>query len=164
MKISENVGKKINEQIGHEFNAKYLYLSMSAYFGGLNLSGFAKWMKNQADEEDNHAMKLFGYLGERNGKVELGTLKAPQSDWKSPLDAFEAALAHEQKVTELIYGIVDAAKSEKDHATDAFLDWFVKEQVEEESSARAIVERLKRLGDSRSGIYLLDKELGERKD
>jgi ferritin len=120
-------------------------------------------MRVQAQEEVAHAMRIFDYLNERGGRAVLGAIQAPATKWDSPLAAFEAAYAHEQKVTGMIRGLADLASAEKDHAAGVFLQWFVSEQVEEEAAADLIVQMLKRIGDSSNGLFMLDHQLGERK-
>ncbi len=154
--------KAMNDQINAEMFSAYLYLSMDAYFQSISLGGFAAWMRAQAQEEMMHAMKFYEYVNERGGKVTLEAIAKPDSSWASPLAAFEAVLAHEQHVTSLINDLVDLAISEKDHASNIFLQWFVSEQVEEEASANEIVEKLKRIKDNPSGLFMMDAELGKR--
>ncbi|MEM2131474.1 MAG: ferritin [Candidatus Woesearchaeota archaeon] len=162
MKISQKVEKKINEQINHEFYSAYLYLAMSAYFERNNFKGFAHWMKKQAEEETKHAIKYFNYVFERQGNVVLEEIEKPKTEWKNPLEAFEDAFKHEQKVTSLIYEINNLASEEKDYATISFNKWFVDEQVEEESTSLEIVEKLKLIGDNKQGLFMLDSFLGKR--
>lgn len=162
MIISKKMEEAINKQINAEFYSAYLYLSMAAYFESTNLSGFANWMELQAQEEKEHAMKLYHYVVERGGRIVLDAIQKPQSEWKSPLDVFEAVYAHEKHVTELIYNLMDVAKSEKDYASEVMLHWFVKEQVEEEANASSILERIKMVKDSVNGILQYDKILGKR--
>jgi len=152
----------LNKHANAEFYSSYLYLSMSAYFQSLNLAGFASWMRVQAREELAHAMKFYDYVIERGGRVSLQPVEAPQSQWDSPLAAFEDAFRHEQKVTGLINQLVDEAVQTKDHATNAFLQWFVSEQVEEEASVDAIVQKLRLVGDATGGLLMIDHELGKR--
>ena len=156
---SKKMEKMINEQINHEMYSAYLYLSMSAYFESKNLPGFANWMYVQYQEETFHAMKFFKYVLDRGGRIELATINAPEKEWASPLAVYETTYKHELKVTSLINGLVDLAITEKDHATNALLQWFVTEQVEEESNDTKIIERLKRIGNSEDGLYMLDAEL-----
>jgi ferritin len=160
------IGKKmqdaLNEQVNAELYSAYLYLSMVAYFESVNLPGFAAWMRVQTQEEVVHAMKIYDYVNERGGRVILKPIDGPPAEWKSPLDAFEAAYQHEQKVTGLINGLVNLAIEEKDHAANMFLQWFVSEQVEEEDSADTIVQKLKLMADAPGGMYMLDKEMGQR--
>jgi ferritin len=162
MKIKPAVEKAINEQINAELYSAYLYLSMAAYFEGQNLKGFAHWMQAQTKEEVNHAMKLFGFVFDRGGKVTLKAVEQPQSSWKSTLNVYENVYEHEQKVTELINKLVEVARSEKDTATENFLMWFIDEQVEEEAHSFQAVEKLKMAGDSKQALYILDKEFGAR--
>ena len=162
MKISKKMQDILNEQIKHEFDSAYLYLSMAAYFEANNFNGFANWMKLQAKEESIHAMKFYKYLHDRQGVVSLKALMQPKTEWNGPLDAFSEAYAHELKVTGLIHTIANSASEEKDHATSSFIKWFVDEQVEEESNADQIVQRLKMIGDHKGAMMMLDRELGQR--
>jgi ferritin len=160
--ISKNMEKALNEQINAEMYSAYLYLSMESYFMSLNLNGFANWKRVQVQEELTHAMKIYDFVNERSGKVVLKSIAAPQAEWKSLLAVFEATYKHEQKVTGLINELVNLAVKEKDHATNVFLQWFVSEQVEEESSAQKIAQQLKMLEKTPAGILMLDRELGQR--
>lgn len=160
--VDDKMHDALNKQVNAEIYSAYLYLSMSAYFESINLTGFANWMRIQAQEEMTHAMKFYDYIHETNGNVTLTAIDAPQSQRSSPLEAFEHVFKHEQKVTGLINDLVNLAVAEKDHATNNFLQWFIAEQVEEESSADAIVQKLKLLGDARGAIFMLDQELGTR--
>jgi len=160
--IDKKMQDALNEQVNAELFSAYLYLSMEAYFQSIGLSGFANWMRCQTQEELVHAMKLFDYLNQRNGRVTLKQIAAPKTVWKSPLDAFQDAYSHEQKVTTLINKLVDVAHFLKDHATSNFLQWFVAEQVEEEASASAVVDKLKLVGKAGEGMFQLDKELAQR--
>lgn len=161
--ISQKLQDAINNQIQAELYSAYLYLSMSAYSESKNLAGFAHWLKLQYQEETGHALKLIDYLQERGGKVELKRIDAPPSEFGTPLEVFEQTLAHEEHVTSLINKLYEIAVEEKDYAAQIFLQWFITEQVEEEASASAVVERLKIIGDkSPGGILYLDKELGKR--
>ncbi|MEW6527562.1 MAG: ferritin [Spirochaetota bacterium] len=162
MVLSKKMEEALNKQINAELYSAYLYLSMAAYFESTNLSGFAHWMELQAEEEKQHAMKLYHYIVERGGRIVLDAIQKPQSEWKSPLDVFEAVYAHEQHVTSLIYNLADIARQEKDYATEVMLHWFIKEQVEEESNASSILERIKMVKDSVNGILQYDKILGKR--
>lgn len=160
--ISKKMEKALNEQLNEESFSAYLYMSMSAHFKALNLPGFAHWMEIQAQEEFIHAKKFYDYIIQRGGRVALAKIEAPATEWASPLDAFEAALKHEQHITSRINSLVDLSMKEKDHASGIFLHWFVTEQVEEEENSGGIVEQLKLIGDSKSGIFMLDRELGQR--
>ena len=160
--ISEKIAEAFNGQINAEIYSSYLYLSMSAYFESINLRGFANWMRCQAQEELIHAMKFYNFLCERGGKVKLAAVEGPPTVWDSPLHVFEEAYRHEQKVTGLINNLVDLAVQERDHAANNFLQWFVAEQVEEESSADAVVQSLKLAGDQGGGLFMIDRELAQR--
>jgi len=161
--IPNKMEKALNEQINEEMFSAYLYLAMSAWFESRNLPGFASWMKVQAREENTHAMKFFEYVNERRGRVVLKAIKEPGKEWKSPLAAFEAALEHEQYITGCINDLVNLAGAEKDHATANVLQWFVKEQVEEEASADRIVQMLKMAANAPGALLMLDHQMGERK-
>lgn len=160
--ISEKMKVALNDQLNAEMFSSYLYLSMSAYFDDINLRGMAAWMKMQSSEEYAHAMKFFDFIIRVGNRVNLKQIDNPQSSWDSPLSAFEAALKHEKSITKKINELTDLAISEKDHATNTFLHWFVDEQVEEESTVADIVENFKLIGDSKGGLFMLDKELGKR--
>ena len=151
-----------NKQLNAEYFSSYLYLSMAAYLESQNLKGMAQWMRLQAQEEHMHAMKFFDFIIERGGKVTLTRIEAPKTEWSSPLQVFEESCAHESKVTGLINDLVDLAISEKDHAANAFLQWFVTEQGEEEASVQEIAEKLKLVGDRGGMLFMLDRELGQR--
>jgi len=153
---------ELNKQINAEMYSSYLYLSMSAYFQSVSLSGFANWMRVQAQEELFHAMKFYDFVNERGGKIQLELIEKPPVSWNSCIDAFENVLQHEKKVTGLINNLVDLAISEKDHATKIFLQWFVTEQIEEESNASEILHKLKLTGNEGSGLFMLDRELAQR--
>ncbi len=160
--ISKKMVKALNEQINAEMYSAYLYLSMAAYFEAENLPGMAAWMRTQTQEETAHAMKFFDYIHERRGRVVLQAIDQPIEEWKSPLAAFEAAFEHEQMITGRIDDLVNLAVQEKDHATNAFLQWFVNEQVEEETSVDTIVQMLK-MGEKAPGaMFMIDRELGQR--
>jgi ferritin len=160
--LKSKIERAINKQINAELWSAYLYLSMSAYFESISLGGFANWMRIQAQEEVSHAMRFYNYVVERGGRVKLLPIEAVKIDWKSPLDAFEETYKHEQKVTGLINDLVNMSTAEKDHATVNMLQWFVDEQVEEESSADEIVQKLKLIGKNGSGLFMIDRELGQR--
>lgn len=160
--LSEKMRDALNEQLNWELYSAYLYVSMAAYFDSINLPGFANWMRIQAQEEVVHAYKFYTYVNERGDKVILRSIEGPSTQWDSPLAVFEAAYQHEQKVTGRINDLVNLAVSENDHASNIFLQWFVTEQVEEESSADEVVQKLKLVGDAKAGLYMLDREMGQR--
>lgn len=160
--LSEKMEKALNEQINAEFYSAYLYLSMSAYADSINLSGFAHWLRAQFQEEQSHALKLFHYVVERGGRVVLGAIGEPPTDFKSPLKLFEDVLAHERKVTGLINALYALAIQEKDYASQNAVQWFVGEQVEEEANAAQIVEQIKMVGDKGTPLFMLDRQLAAR--
>jgi len=160
--MNEKIRKALNEQINAELYSSYLYLSMASYFKRLAFDGAARWMEVQAIEELTHAMKFFNFINERGGKVDLTAIEGPPTSWDSPLSAFEAVYSHEVKVSARIYDLVNIATEQKDHATVNFLQWFITEQVEEETSADGIVQKLKLIGGEGGGMYLLDRELAQR--
>jgi len=160
--ISKKMEKALNEQINAEMYSAYLYLAMAAYFESENLSGCAAWMRIQVQEEMGHAMKFFGFINERGGRVVLKAIDQPAKEWKSPLAAFEASLEHEQMITGRINDLVDLAIAGKDHASNAFLQWFVTEQVEEETSVDKIIQMLKMADKAPGALFMIDRELGRR--
>lgn len=160
--ISKKMEQALNEQVNAELYSAYLYLSMESYFKSLNLNGFANWMRVQTQEEVAHAMKIYDFINERGGRVILKAIEGPETKWQSALAVFKAIYAHEQKVTALINKLVDLAIKEKDHATNSFLQWFVNEQVEEEASADELVQQLKMMKDAPGGMFMIDRELGQR--
>jgi len=160
--INPKIEKAFNEQINAELYSAYIYLSMAAYFDAKNFSGMAAWMKRQADEEMEHAMKFYSYIIENGGKVHFKAIEAPPKTWKSALEVFDAAYKHECKVTKLIHTLVDLAKKLNDHAASIFLQWFVTEQIEEEATASSIVDKLKLIKENGAALLMLDHELGKR--
>jgi ferritin len=156
------VREAMEAQVGHEFHAAYLYLSMAGSFEAANFPGFAHWMREQAKEEVEHAMKFFDFLIERGESVQLPAIDAPQSSFRSPLDAFEQSLEHEKKVTAQINEIYAHAVRENDYPAVVLLNWFVEEQVEEEASASQAVERLRMAGDDPTALLMLDSEMKDR--
>ena len=160
--LKKKMLKALNNQINAEMYSSYLYLSMESYFQSVSLSGFASWMRGQVQEELFHAMKFYDYVNERGGKVALDTIHKPDSNWKTPLAAFEHILEHEQLVTGLINDLMDLAIAEQDHATRIFLQWFVSEQVEEEATVGEVVDKLRLIKDDSSGLFLLDAEMNKR--
>jgi len=160
--LKKSVEKALNYQVNAELYSAYMYFSMEAYFQSKNLSGFANWMRCQTQEEMFHAMKIYDFVHERGGKITLTGIDNPPTDWKSPLDVLQETYKHEQKVTDLINKLVDLSIKESDHATNTFLQWFVTEQVEEEAAADDIIQQLKLIGKDGSGLFMIDRELGQR--
>ncbi len=160
--ISEKMQEAINDQINAELYSAYLYLSMQSYFEAENLPGFATWMDCQVKEETAHAMKFFHYVNERGGRVLLKPIEGPDTEWDSPEAVFQATLEHERVVTGRIHALVKLAREEVDTATEIFLQWYVTEQVEEEASAEDILNKLQRMAGAPGGLFMLDRELGQR--
>jgi len=160
--ISKKMEDALNEQVNAELYSSYLYLSMESYFKSQNLNGFANWMRIQTQEEVAHATKIYDFINERGGRVILKAIEGPPTEWDSALVVFKAVYEHEQKVTGLINDLVDLAIKEKDHATNSFLQWFVNEQVEEESTADEIMQQLKMMENAPGGMFMFDRELGQR--
>ena len=160
--ISPKIQDAINAQINAELWSAYLYLAMGMHFESEGRAGIANWFRIQFKEEQAHAEIFINYLNSRGGRVELKPIDAVPESWESPLAAFEATLAHEQKVTALINNLYALAEAEHDYATRGKLDWFVSEQVEEEETATNFIERLKLIGNDGLALYMLDQELASR--
>lgn len=160
--LKKAVQDAINEQIKGELESAYLYLAMSAYCESANLHGLARWMRVQSQEEVGHAMKLFDFVNDRGGRVILQAIAEPPYEFQSPLDMMEQALKHEQKVTGMINALYELAIKKNDYATQAHLQWFLTEQVEEEKNAHELVEKLKMTGEQSAALLLLDREVGQR--
>jgi ferritin len=160
--IPQRVRDIMNEQVKNELESTYIYLSMVAYFHEQNLDGMAHWMRVQCHEETTHAMKFFDHIVDRGGTVTLLDLKQLKTSWKSPLEAWKNAYAHEQFITSKIHAILKVVREESDFTAEPLLNWFVKEQIEEEKNTSGITAQMERIGDSKDGLYLLDKELAAR--
>ena len=160
--LSAKMKKALNKQINFEFYSSYLYLAMSADFASKNLDGFAAWMQHQAQEEWGHGMKIYKYINDRGEKVKLDGIDTPPAEWASVLEAFEASYKHEQEVTKHIDDLMKLAQDESDFASAAFLQWFITEQVEEEDNVSSIVEKLKMVGESPQGLFMLDRTVAQR--
>ena len=160
--LNENVAKLLNEQITKELYSAYLYLDFSVFYEAEGLDGFANWYMIQAQEERDHAMLFLKYLQENGEKVHLGAIDKPDKELKVLMDPLKAGLEHEQYVTSLINNIYDAAYSVKDFRTMQFLDWFVKEQMEEEKNADDMIKKMELFGSDAKGLYSLDAEYAAR--
>ena len=152
----------LNKQINAEIYSSYLYFAMAAYCDDNRLPGFANWMRCQAQEELFHAAKFYKYINERGGRVTMSPIDGPPNDWKDPLEVFKNVLSHEQHVTELISNLVDLSLQLKDFTAHQMLDWFVGEQVEEEDTARGIIDSLELVKGDGRGMLMLDRELAQR--
>lgn len=164
MAISKTMSEALNRQFNEELSSAYLYESMAADFYAKNLSGFAVWMTTQASEERLHARKIHQFLDGNGERVFYGAISEPQAEWKTPVDAIKAALGHEKFISKCIHDLVRLARKEDDIATESFLGWFVTEQIEEETTAQALIDKLEMVGDNRMGLYQLDKEVSTRVD
>ena len=160
------IGKKLrdamNEQIKHELESYYIYLSMVAYFQSENLDGMAHWMRVQGHEEQIHAMKFFDHIINCAGKVELLDLEQQKTKWSSPLEAFKDAYDHEVFITSKIHKLMAIARKENEFSSEPLLSWFVNEQIEEEANTQRISQQIRMIGSSRDGLILLDRELAAR--
>lgn len=155
--MNETIFKALNEQIKHEFYSSFLYLSMASYFENIPLDGFGKWFRKQAEEEHEHAMKIYNYIIDRNLHVDLQAIDKPTVKFNSIEEIFKMALEHERKVTQSIYKIYELAVQEKDHATHVFLHWFITEQVEEEKNAQDNLDQIQFVGDDKAALLVLDQ-------
>ena len=160
--LDKNVVKLLNEQIAKELYSAYLYLDFAGYFYDEGLDGFANWYRIQAQEERDHAMMFYDYLVENGYRPDLCAIDKPDKQFKSHAEVLDAGLAHEEYVTSLINTIYSAASEVKDYRTLRFLDYFITEQGEEEANAQDLIQKLKLFGSDPKGLYLLNKELGER--
>jgi ferritin len=160
--LSKTMQDAFSEHIRAEFSSAYLYLSMALYFEKQSLPGFAKWMRVQHTEEQSHAMKMIDYVVDRGDTVTLSAIEKPAADFKSVIDVFERTVAHEKKVTGLIANLYGLAVKENDYASMEMLQWFIKEQVEEEKNATLILDQLKMVGEKGSSLVMLDHRIGKR--
>lgn len=160
--LSSKMLQALNDQLQAEHSSAYLYLAMAARCSDMNLPGFAHWFRIQVQEENAHALKIFDYILQRRGTVELKNIEKPKGDWPDALTVFEDALKHEQYITKRIHDLVKLARDENDPATEVLLHWFVTEQVEEEASVDSLVHQLKAMAGSPSGLLIMDRELAKR--
>lgn len=160
--LAKKVEAAMNDQLQKELQSAYVYLGMSAYCEDQSLPGFAAWLRRQFDEEQEHAFKFYNFIIDRGSRVELKQLDAPPMSYGGPLEVFETALDHEREVTKSINQLYDLVAKEKDFASQAWLDWFATEQVEEEKTVGQIVDDLRRVGASGDGLFYLDKDLASR--
>jgi len=160
--IGKAMQDAMNEQINKELFSSYLYLSMAAYFEDKNLMGFGHWMRVQADEEREHAMKFYDFILDSGGRVRLKAIAGPATDWKSNLNVAEEVAAHEAKVTTSIHELYELALKEKDYAAQVMLQWFISEQVEEEKNAAELVAKLKLIEERGTAVLMLDHRLEKR--
>ncbi len=159
--LNEKLLKALNEQINKEMASAYLYLGMAIHFEAEGLPGFSSWMHKQAEEEMEHAMKIYKFIFDADEKPELGKLDAPQTEYGRPVDVFQKVLKHEEAVTDSINKLYALALAENDYKTQTFLHWFINEQVEEEANVHTILDKFKFVDDN-TALLLLDEELGSR--
>jgi ferritin len=160
--ISKTMQDALNAQINLEQGSAQLYLAMSAHCEARSFRGFAHWLKVQAGEETAHALKLVEFLLHRQGKLELRPLPAPPTDFGGVIEVFERTLEHEKGISARIHALFEQARSEKDYASEMALQWFVSEQVEEESQVQQVVDHLHAVGDKGGGIWFLDSRMAKR--
>lgn len=160
--VSQKIQQEINDQIQAEFQSGWLYLALAGWFEGQNLDGFSHWMRQQWQEEQQHAMKFYNHLLRRGGEVEIQALEKPEINNDSVLKIFERVLEHEQYITKRIYSLFDLAQQENDYALETLLQWFIDEQVEEEDNVSSIVEKIRLVGEEGRSLYILDRELAKR--
>ncbi len=160
--LNGKIQSALNKQINEEYYSSYLYLAMAAYMDDKNLDGCAHWMRMQAQEEYQHAMKIFDFVSDRGGRVELFAIAQPQKEWDSPVEAFKAALEHEIYMTKNINMLADLSLEVRDHATHHLMQWYIAEQVEEEASVDGIVKKLEMMGGDGPGLFMMDRELNGR--
>jgi ferritin len=160
--ISDKMQDALNEQVNKEFFSAYMYLAMSAYCSTIGLPGFANWMRMQYEEEIMHVTKMYDYIMGQGGVIDLKAIEQPDREYGTPLAIFETTLEHEQLVTNLIHRIMDLAVEERDYATQTFLQWYVTEQVEEESNVNDILAPLRMVGEDKGGLMMIDQQLAVR--
>lgn len=160
--LNERMEEALNEQLNKELYSSYLYLSMSAYSSSIGLPGFAHWFRVQVEEENIHAMKIFDYINDQGGKVKLKEIKEPPVEFGTAMDMFQQTLKHEQFITHSIHELVALANTEKDDITESFLQWYVKEQVEEEENDNEIIAKLEGKDKNEYVVSSVDAELAKR--
>ena len=160
--INEKLQEAFNDQINKELYSEYLYLAMKVYFQEQNLQGFVNWFDVQVQEEHAHAMGMFNYLNERGGSIKLEAIDKPVVEGDCPLTIFEHVLRHEEFVTSRINALMDVADEVRDRAALSFLDWYLKEQVEEEANVDRVLATLRLIGDDKKALLMLDKDLAAR--
>ncbi|MFZ2960623.1 MAG: ferritin [Candidatus Ozemobacteraceae bacterium] len=160
--LSEKMIDAINAQVNEELYSFYLYLSMAEYYQESKLSGFASWMRAQAQEEMSHGMKFVHYLGEQNSRAVYKAIATPPKEWKSPLAAFEDSYKHEKHITGCINKLMDLAVELKDYASIRFLGWFIDEQIEEEGNVLKVLDQLEMVSKVPAGLFMIDRELAKR--
>ncbi len=158
--LNKKIEKAFNIQLNNELFSSYLYLAMAAYLEDKNLKGMASWQQKKAQEEITHAMKFYNYINDKGGRVTLYKIETPKGEYNSITQVFEEGYKHECKITKNIYELATLSEKEKDYASKVFLDWFIQEQVEEESTAMEVLGKIKLVKTDSAALYMLDKELG----
>ena len=162
--ISKNLEKAINDQIKLEEQSSRVYMAMASWCEVEGYAGAAKFLYDHSDEEREHQLKFVHFLNDRGGHAQLLAVEQPSAKYKSLEELFNEVLKHEQYVTKKINELVDICLKEKDHTTNNFLQWFVEEQIEEESLAQEIVDKIKLIGESKGGYFHLDMFLSNLAD
>jgi len=160
--MNSTILKAVNDQLQAEFESAYLYLAMSAKLEAMNLRGAAMWLRIQWEEETRHALRFFDFLVRRGSTPELMTLAQPECSFDTPAEAFERVLKHEQYITGRINDLYELAREQRDYPLQTLLHWFIDEQVEEEETAQEIIDNLRLIGNDGPGLFVLDRELGQR--
>ena len=160
--MNEKVANLLNDQINKEFYSAYLYLDMANFYSRKGLSGFANWYEIQAKEEQDHAMLMYQYLHNNDVVVTLEAIAKPDKEYTTLMDPLKAGLEHEKYVTSLINNIYAAAQEANDFRTTQFLDWFIKEQGEEEKNSKDLISKMELFGDDARSLYMLNSELAAR--
>jgi ferritin len=160
--LTKKMEEALNSQIQKEMYSAYLYMAMSADCSDKGLAGFATWLMVQYHEEMFHAMKIYEFIDDRNGRPIVPAIQQPPKEWNTALTLFEEVLAHEETVTASINDLMATARSENDNASQTFIEWYVTEQIEEEKNADDIIKKIKLAGEKGPGLYMLDKEVGAR--
>ena len=158
--LSKKLQNALTEQFNYELESANIYLAMAGYTSNLGLDGFTNWFMAQYEEELFHAQKIMKFINDKNGRIVVKAVAAPQNDFDSLLHVFEETLKHEEDITAKLYNLMDIALEEREHATKSFLQWFIDEQVEEESTVGDMINKIKLVKDS--GLYLLDQEAAKR--
>ena len=159
---TEKLMKALNDQFNFELESGYYYMAMAAYCSAENMNGMAHFLHEQAKEEYEHAMKFYTFINDMDGRVMNKAISEPKNEYSSFLEVFETGLSHEKLVTSKINDIMKMAQEENDYPTIQFLQWFIEEQLEEENTMKDIVFKLENIKDNYQGLYLLDRELGQR--
>ena len=160
--LNKELLEALNEQMNHEYFAAHAYMAMASYCDSQSYEGFANFYIQQAKEERYHSKKIYDYINDRGGHAKFTALPAPKVDFSSILETFKDSLAQERDVTQRFYNLSELARNDKDYATISFLNWFLDEQVEEESTFETHIDYLTRIGDDCNTLYLYEKELAAR--